>query len=71
MYNWKGNLMASRIHLKYCKNILILRLMSNVREMTLQWFRNGSRKKFKTFEEHIIYSFKACDLEISNMSLLL
>ena len=33
-----------------------------------KWLRNGSRKNFKLLEyEHIIYSFEARDLEISNM----
>ena len=46
--------------------------MSNFHEM----YRNGSRmavqKNFKLLKyEHIMYSFEACDIEISNMQLLL
>ena len=38
--------------------------MSNFREMTQQWLR----KNFKLLKyEHIIYSFEARDLEISNL----
>ena len=65
IYHWKGNLMASRIHVKYWKNILILRIYE-------QFSRNDSaiapEKNFKLLKyEHIIYSFEASDLEISNM----
>ena len=57
--------MASRIHFKYWKNILISRLYE-------QLSRNDSamapEKNFKLLKyEHIIYSFEARDLEISNM----
>ena len=57
--------MASRIHFKYWKNILISRLYG-------QFSRNDSamapEKNFKLLKyEHIIYSFEARDLEISNM----
>ena len=42
--------------------------MSNIREITQKWFQNGSSKKFQICKyEHIIYSFEARDLEISNM----
>ena len=42
--------------------------MSNFREMSPQRFRNGSRKNFKLLKyAHVIYSFEARDLEISNM----
>ena len=42
--------------------------MSNFHEMSLQWLQNGCTKKFKLFKyEHIIYSFEARNLEISNM----
>ena len=41
IYRWKGNLMASRIHFKYWKNILILRLYEqfsqNDSEMAPEW----------------------------------
>ena len=57
--------MASRIHFKYWKNILISQLYE-------QFSRNDSakapqwlQKKIQTL--HIIYNFKARDLEISNM----
>ena len=57
--------MASRIHFKYWKNILILRLYE-------QFSRNDSamapEKNLKLLKyEHTIYSFEARDLEISNM----
>ena len=57
--------MASRIHFKYWKNILISRLYE-------QFSRNDSakapEKNFKLLKyEHIIYSFEARDLEISHM----
>ena len=65
IYHWKGNLMASRIHFKYWKNILISRPYE-------QFSRNDSamapEKNVKHLKyEHIIYSFEARDLEISNM----
>ena len=42
--------------------------MSNFREITPQRLRNGSRENFKLLKyKHIIYSFEARDLEISNM----
>ena len=54
--------MENRIHFKYGKNILILRLLE-------QLSRNDSamtpEKFFKLLKyEHIIYHFKAHDLEI-------
>ena len=57
--------MASRIHFKYWKNILISRLYE-------KFWRNDSamapEKNFRLLKyEHIIYSFEARDLEISNM----
>ena len=57
--------MASRIHFKYWKNILISRLYE-------QFSRNDSvmapEKIFRLLKyERIIYSFEARDLEISNM----
>ena len=57
--------MASRIHFRYWKNILVSRLYE-------QFSRNDSakapEKNFKLLNyEHIIYSFEARDLEISNM----
>ena len=57
--------MASRIHFKYWKNILISRLYE-------QFSRNDSakapEKNFKLNNyEHIIYSVEARDLEILNM----
>ena len=57
--------MASRIHFKYWKTILILRLYE-------QFSRNDSamapEENFRLLKyEHIIYSFEARDLEISNM----
>ena len=59
--------MASRIHFKYWKN-QFHDFMSNFREMTPQRLRNGSRQNLKLLKyEHIIYSFEARDLEISNM----
>ena len=43
-------------------------LLAIFTKMTPQWLRKGSRKKFKLLKyEHIIYSFEARDLEISNM----
>ena len=39
--------------------------MNNFREMTPQWLQNFCPKKFQY--EHIIYSFEAHNLEISNM----
>ena len=58
--------MASRIHSKYWKNNLISRLLYE------QFSRNDSalapEQNFKLLKyEHIIYSFTARDLEISNM----
>ena len=55
IYHWKGNLMASRIHFKYWKNILISRLMNKFREMTLQWLQ----KKFQTFKIWTYYCAEA------------
>ena len=49
IYRWKGNLIASRIHFKYWKNILICDFMSSFREMTLQLLQNGCPKKFQTY----------------------
>ena len=49
--------MASRIHFKYWKNILISRLYE-------QFSRNDSPMAPEKIE-HIIYSFEARDLEIS------
>ena len=50
IYHWTGNLIASRIHFKYWKNILISRLYE-------QFSRNDSakapqwlQKKFQTFK---------------------
>ena len=57
--------MASKIHFKYWKNILISRLYE-------QFSRNDSAKapeknfKLKKYEQ-IIYSVEGRDLEISNM----
>ena len=69
LYNvGKGILMASRVHFKYWKNILISRFFSNFREITPKWLS----EKFQTFlkYEHIVCSFEARDLEILNMLLL-
>ena len=57
--------MGGRIHFKYWENILISRLDE-------QFSRNDSamapEKNFKLLKyEHIIYSFEARDLEISNV----
>ena len=57
--------MASRIHFKYWKNILISRFYE-------QFSRNDSamapEKKFKLLKyKHVVYSFEARDLEISSM----
>ena len=42
--------------------------MSNFPKMTPQWLQNGYPKKFKLLKyEHIIYSFKVSNLEISRM----
>ena len=62
VYHWKGNLLKSPIHFKYWKNILTSRLYE-------QFSRNDSamapEKSFKLLKhEHIIYHFKAHDLEI-------
>ena len=64
--------MANRIHFKYWKSILIARFfeqfLRNDSTRALQW----PQKNFKLLiYEHIIYSFEARDLEISNMQLLL
>ena len=54
--------MASRIHLKYWKNILISRFYE---QFSLNGFRMVVRKNFKLLKyEPIIHHFKACDLEI-------
>ena len=59
--HWKGNLSKSPIHFRYLQNILISRLYEHSREMTLQWLQ----KNFKLLKyEHIIYHFKAHNLEI-------
>ena len=57
--------MAGRIHFRYWKNILISRLYE-------QFSRNDSamtqEENFKLLKyDHIIYSFEARGLEISNM----
>ena len=62
---WKGNLTASRIHFKYWKSILILRLYEqssrNDSAIAPEW---QSEKISKKVYEHIIHHFKACDPEI-------
>ena len=66
MYRWKGNLTANRIHFKYLINILISRFYE-------QFSRNGSTMapellfEKNSFDEHVIYHFKALSLEISNI----
>ena len=65
IYHWKENLSKSPIHFRYRQNILISRLYE-------QFSRNdpamAPEKNFKLLKyEHIIYSFEARDLEISNM----
>ena len=65
IYRWKRNLMAIRIHLTDWKNILISRLyeqfLRDDTEMATEWLF----EKFQIFKnEHIIYHFKARDLEI-------
>ena len=60
--------MASRIHFKCWKNILISRLYEqfsrNDSAMAPEWLP----KKFKLLnDEHITYRFEARDLETSNM----
>ena len=62
IYYWKENLSKSPIHFRYRQNILISRLYE-------QFPRNDSamaqEKNFKLLTyEHIIYHFKAHDLEI-------
>ena len=62
IYHWKGNLSKSPIHFRYRQNILISRLYE-------QFSRNDSakapEKNFKPLKyEHIIYHFKANDLEL-------
>ena len=57
--------MASRIHFKYLKNILMSRLYE-------QFSRNDAamapEENFRLLKyEHIIYSFEERDLEISSM----
>ena len=65
IYHWKGNLMASRIHFKYLKNILISRLYE---QFSRNDFVMAPEKNFRLLVyEHILYSFEARDLEISNM----
>ena len=64
IYRWKGRLSKSPIHFRYRQNILISRLYE-------QFSRNDSvmapEKNFKLLKyEHIIYHFKAHDLEISS-----
>ena len=56
--------MASRIHFKYWKNILISRIYEEFSRNAPQ----GLQKKISLLKyEYIIYSFEARDLEISNM----
>ena len=54
IYRWKGNLTASRIHLKYWKNILISRFYE-------QFSRNGSamapERLFKKFQTYKIWTY--------------
>ena len=62
VYHWKGNLLKSPIHFRYRQNILISRLYE-------QFSQNDSamapEENFKLLKyEHIMYHFKAHDLEI-------
>ena len=57
--------MASRNHFKYWENILIRDFMSSFRSMTPNWLQNGCAKSSELLKyDHIIYYFKARDLEI-------
>ena len=64
IYNWKGNL--PQIRFRYRKNILISRLYEQVSRNTPQLLQNGCQKEFQILKvyEHIIYHFKARNLEI-------
>ena len=62
IYHWKGNLSKSPIHFRYRQNILILRLYE---EFSRNDFTMAPEKNFKLLKyEHIIYHFRAHDLEI-------
>ena len=57
--------MASRVHSKYWENILISRLYEQFSRIDSAM---APEKVFKLLKyNHIIYSFEARDLEISNM----
>ena len=61
VHHWKGNLSKSSIYFRYRQNILISRLYE-------QFSRNAPQRLKKNLKllkyEHIIYHFKAHDLEI-------
>ena len=69
IYHWKGNLSETPTHFRYWKSILISRLYKQFTQNAPQWLQHGFlKKKFKLLRyEHIIYSFEARDLKISNI----
>ena len=66
LYNiLKGILWRFRFNLNFSKIFWFRDFMSNFREITPQYRQNGCQKNFKLLKyEHIIYHFKARDLEI-------
>ena len=68
IYRRKENLSESLNHLKCQENILISRFYEHFSRNSRNLGHFGSSKNFKLLEyEHIIYHFKARDLEIPNI----